>query len=246
MKYQLAKRDPGAAVITPALVHWKVGHYAALIKEQNGKYWAKDLTFQNNLWLSRTAIDAEASGYFLVPQGPLPQGWHAITGSQVAEIWGCGQTDGNTPGGESGSDPGCGCPVGAGLGMAHYDVKSQAVSLTVFDTPVGYTPPVGPVSRFTVRYEQRPDGQPATFTFSNLGPNWFHDWMGYIVDDPTRPGGDVNLFPPGGGYFTFTGYDSTTQTYGLDLVSNSTLVITSPTSYEQHFADGSKRGVCPT
>ncbi|MBV8278127.1 MAG: hypothetical protein JO170_23095, partial [Verrucomicrobia bacterium] len=239
MNYQIAKRDPGAPVITPAVVHWKVGHYAALVQEKNSKYLSKDLTFQDNIWLSREALDAEASGYFLVPAGPLPAGWHLVTPDQVANVWGCGQTSGNQGGGESNSDPGCGCPPN-GLGMAHYDVKSQAVSLTVFDTPLGYHPPVGPAPMFTVRYEQRADGQPATFSFSNLGPNWSHDWMAYVVDNPSSPGADVNLFPPGGGYFTFSGYDATTQSYALDIVSNTTLVITSANSYEWRFADGSK------
>lgn len=244
MNYQLAKRDPGSVVITPAVIHWKLGHYAALVSGKDGKYLAKDLTFRNNLWLSGRAIDEEASGYFLVPAGPLPPGWHALSATDVADVWGCGQTNNNAPGGEGSGDPDCGCNGGGGgsggLGMAHYDVKAQAVSLTIFDTPVGYQPPAGPASQFTVRYEQRADGQPATFTFSNVGPNWFHDWMAYIVDDPTNPGADVNLFPPGGGYYTFTGYDSSTQTYALELVSNSSLAITSPASYEWQFPDGSK------
>ena len=70
MKYQIAKRDPGAPVITPAVVHWKVGHYAALVTEKSGKYLSKDLTFDNNIWITRKALDQEASGYFLVRPGP--------------------------------------------------------------------------------------------------------------------------------------------------------------------------------
>ncbi|MBV8211628.1 MAG: hypothetical protein JOZ08_00205, partial [Verrucomicrobia bacterium] len=35
MKYQAAKRDPGALLITPAVVHWKLGHYAALVKQDH-------------------------------------------------------------------------------------------------------------------------------------------------------------------------------------------------------------------
>jgi RHS repeat-associated protein len=241
MEYQLAKRDPGARVITPAVVHWKVGHYAALVQEKNGKYLAKDLTFQNNIWFTCETLDEEASGYFLVPKGPLPDGWHPIKPAEVADVWGCGPVNSTLPGGETTNDPPAICGgTGPSSGMASYNVKLQAVSLTVFDTPVGYHPPVGPAALFTARYHQRADGQPATFTFSNLGQNWFHDWMAYVVDDPTNPGADVNLFPRGGGYDTFTGYDSTTQFYALDLISNTTLVITSPTSYERRFADGSK------
>ena len=63
--------------------------------------------------------------------------------------------------------------------------------------------------------------------------------MAYVVDDPTNPGADVNLFPPRGGYFSFSGYNSTNQTYAMDVVSNTTLVLTSATSYERFFPDGS-------
>jgi peptidase C39-like protein len=72
LDYQIAKRDAGALVITPAVVHWKVGHYAALVKEAGGKLLSKDLTFGNNTWLSQKALDAEASGYFLVPKQIMP------------------------------------------------------------------------------------------------------------------------------------------------------------------------------
>ncbi|MBV8211770.1 MAG: hypothetical protein JOZ08_00935, partial [Verrucomicrobia bacterium] len=112
MKYQIARRDPGAAIITPAVVHWKLGHFAALVKEDHGKYLSKDLTFKNNLWLTRAAIDEEASGYFLVPQGLLPTGWHTVAAGEVADVWGCGGTDGYDPGGETPFDPGCGCGGG--------------------------------------------------------------------------------------------------------------------------------------
>jgi hypothetical protein len=38
LDYQMAKRAPGATVPLPVLVHWMVGHYGALIKEDNGRY----------------------------------------------------------------------------------------------------------------------------------------------------------------------------------------------------------------
>jgi len=126
--------------------------------------------------------------------------------------------------------------------MARYDVKIQSVSLTVFDTPVGYQPPVGPASLFTLRYHQRADGQPATFGFGNVGQNWFHDWMAYVVDDPATPNGDVTLFPRGGGYFNFTGFSVVTAgtgVYDFEIVSNSTLEKTSANSYARLLSDGS-------
>jgi hypothetical protein len=38
MNYQMAYRSRGAALLMPAVVNWKVGHYGALIREENGLY----------------------------------------------------------------------------------------------------------------------------------------------------------------------------------------------------------------
>lgn len=78
MDYQIAFRSPGAKVIMPAVVHWKVGHYAAVVREANGLYLCEDPTFWNNTWASEATLDEEASGYFLVPAGPLPAGWRTV------------------------------------------------------------------------------------------------------------------------------------------------------------------------
>jgi hypothetical protein len=48
--------------------------------------------------------------------------------------------------------------------MARYNFHAALASLNITDTPVGYTPPVGPAARFTVTYNQRESSQPAIFT----------------------------------------------------------------------------------
>jgi YD repeat-containing protein len=110
------------------------------------------------------------------------------------------------------------------------------------DNPVGYRPPVGPAVCFVATYSQRESGQPATFTFSNLGANWVHDWMAYVQDNPTSPKADAQLFVRGGGYETLTDYVSDTPTagtYGWDLQSNTVVQRVSNTQYKGHFRDGS-------
>src|ERR1043165_2915721 len=57
-----------ANLVVPSVVHWRQNHYAAIIAEQGGLYRVVDQTFGEPKWLSREAIDAEASGYFLVPR----------------------------------------------------------------------------------------------------------------------------------------------------------------------------------
>ena len=50
LNYQPAKRASGAALILPAVIHWRVGHYAALIKKVGDRYLTQDPTFQNETW----------------------------------------------------------------------------------------------------------------------------------------------------------------------------------------------------
>ena len=65
MHYQMAYRTNGAAFLMPAVVNWKVGHYAALIREENGHYLLQDPTFVNDTWATRRVLEAESTGYFL-------------------------------------------------------------------------------------------------------------------------------------------------------------------------------------
>ena len=68
------RSDVTAQVLVPALVHWKAGHFAALVKEEDGRYLIQDPTFGVEIWVSRRAFDEETSGYMLVREGALPRG----------------------------------------------------------------------------------------------------------------------------------------------------------------------------
>jgi RHS repeat-associated protein len=114
------------------------------------------------------------------------------------------------------------------------------VSLNLTDEPVGYSPPVGPSVDFAVTYNHREAFQPATFTYANFGSKWTCDWVSYITDDPQSPSADVNLYAPGGGTRTFTGFDTNTQTYGFEQYEQTRLTRTGSASYEMLEPDGSK------
>lgn len=73
LNYQMAFRDTGEFA-TPSVVHWKVGHYAALLRRAGDLYELRDPTFGNSTWATKEALESETSGYFLVPAGPLPRG----------------------------------------------------------------------------------------------------------------------------------------------------------------------------
>src|SRR5206468_10421606 len=45
MNMQMAVRSTDVRFLLPSVVHWRAGHYAALLKEENGHYLVQDPTF---------------------------------------------------------------------------------------------------------------------------------------------------------------------------------------------------------
>jgi RHS repeat-associated protein len=229
--------------IVPSVVHWKVGHYAAMVRQEGDRYLLEDPTFGNAVWATRQTLEAETSGYFLILPGELPPGWRSVDAKEGASVWGKGTTANNDD-----RDNGCDdeqaqvcratedCP-----GMAASSVHLMLVSLNIKDTPVGYSPPVGPPVKFTVRYNQREAYQPANFTYSNFGSKWTCDWISYITDNPSNLLADVNYFIRGGGTRTFTGFDTNTQTFAFQQYDQTQLKRTGSASYEMLSPDGSKK-----
>ncbi len=197
MELQMARRIPGSKVLLPAVVHWKVGHFAAIIREVDGRYEIQDPTFAKDIWISQGALDEEASGYFLVPTGELPAGWNQMTSEEGAEVWGRGSTSGPDPNQISEHDHKT-C-TGDSTGMARHAFHLLTANLNIVDTPLGYEPPRGPSVQFRVTYNYRESAQPGNFNYSNLGPKWTFDWMSYVSDNPTTAVDPAYCYLRGGG-----------------------------------------------
>jgi RHS repeat-associated protein len=250
MRYQMAYRQPGADVVLPAVVNWKVGHYAALVERRGDRLLAQDYTFRDTVWITTRALEAEASGYFLVPMGALPAGWRAVSRAEGQSVRGKGLDSGNNTDGTGKHDKTCGgsrckpckqpCPGGSS-GMTTYTMHAMLASLTLEDTPVGFVSPVGPQVAFTVTYNQLEANQPANFYYSNLGPKWDCNWLTYVADNPNAPGADVALYEDGGGTLRYSNFNLQTQAYAVEAMSQSRLVRLSASSYELQYPDGSRR-----
>jgi RHS repeat-associated protein len=241
MKLRMAKRHSGAPVPIPCLVNWKVGHYAALVYDDHGRYLVKDPTFAYSISITPAALDAESSGYFLIPEGALPSGWEPVNIEEGARIWGKGNSGFGDPNNDRPYDRKCkNDPCDGQQGMAHYNFHALVMSLNIVDSPVGYTPPLGSSMKFKVTYNQREANQPATFTFSNLGQKWTHDWLSYVKDRGSSAS-DVTVILGGGGAEVYT-YDTSTQTYKVQRDSQTILTrFTSPSLYyERQYPNGSK------
>jgi RHS repeat-associated protein len=249
MKYQMAKRSPGAKIIYPSVINWRVGHFAALTKEVGQKFLAQDPTFNRDVWISEKAIDEEGSGYYLVPAGRLPTGWRTVSVKEGGTVWGKGNA-----GPSNEAPPPCvaasikqcpSClapnPGTPNPGMADYNVDAARISLSISDTPVGYTPPRGPAVNFTVYYQQREIAPVSTPTYSNLGNKWSFAWLGYLVVDPTNELANAVAYGPGGGTLSYLGFNSTTQSYAPQFETNVVLAKMGPGSYEKRFPDGSRQ-----
>lgn len=263
-QYRLVFRKPGQPVPMPSIVHWKLGHFGAIVGEANGHYHVEDPEFPGSgLWVTPSALDSEASGYFLVP-ATASRGakWRTVSLSEAGRVWGKGSTIETRPGdggdppasgpgngsaskGSNGGGPNVpngnknGCSTSGG--MCGYNINESSVSVTLSDTPVGYSPPIGPSAKVQITYNQREDSQPANFNFFNVSPKWTLNWLSYVTDDPNNPGANVSRYLAGGGAFYYTGYNSATGQFAAQDTDGSILVLTSqaPIAYQRQLGDGS-------
>lgn len=135
---------------------------------------------------------------------------------------------------------GCGC--GSSKGMPVYSFTSMLAGLTLQDTPLTYTPPIGPKVDISLTYNSRESSQPDTFDSFNFGRKWSFSWFSYIQDDPARPGHEVKRYVAGGGAVLYPGYDASTGEFDPQRHKGAVLVRTSghPITYELRFSDGGK------
>jgi RHS repeat-associated protein len=261
LDYQMARRTGTAAIPLPAVAHWKLDHYAAVLKFEAGRYLMDDPTFGNGLlWVTPDALDSESDGYFLIPSGPLPAGWTRVDQKEGSQVWGRGYPggfppppppppppdppDNGDPPEDGGDDPEVDSDPGDPIdifnlcsgGMAGWNVQLSMLNLRVFDTPLGYTPPVGPAIYFNVHYNEQASDQPAVFAFGNLGPQWTCDWIASLTFDTAN----AYYHSGQGGLEQFSGFDPTTQTYQSGTMQPDTLLKLSPTNYVITRPRGSK------
>ena len=216
--YQLVFRAIGQPIPVPAVVHWKVNHFAAIVGEQNGRFHIQDPTFGTDLWVTRGAIESESSGYFLVLNSSPGANWRVVSSKEAGQVRGMGYTGSTNPTSTTSQDDttsddnnqtdtsnenrnGDDSTTGdnGNCGLCGYGITEMVVSIRLKDTPVGYQPPKGPVMFTTLTYNQREASQPATFSWFNVSPKWTLNWLSYVQDDPAVPGSNVTRYVGGGG-----------------------------------------------
>jgi len=234
-----AKRNGGEYPLG-SVIHWKLDHYAALIRKDGEKYVVADPTFGDEMLLTREALDEESSGYFLVSASQLTNDLVQIHAEEAAGIYGKGYATDSDPDGTSPDDekeP----PCKPGRGMADYSFHLMLASLHITDTPLFYTPPVGPALDFRLSYNQREASQPATFSYSNFGAKWVGGYCSYVEGNLTGTT-TVYVHTAGGGRETHSSFNSGNGAYESAKFGGAKLFRTSssPIKYERRHPDGSK------
>jgi RHS repeat-associated protein len=79
------RKPPGAEIIVPCIVHWKIGHYSVITEKKGSQY--RILNDQSvGVWLDAEKIAKSASGTFLVPRPLLPSKWLRLTEEESAAL----------------------------------------------------------------------------------------------------------------------------------------------------------------
>lgn len=242
---KMVKRGDAITIPVPSVVHWKLGHYGALLKTENGRYLLQDPTFGTSQWISQSVIDEESSGYFLlvVNDGKIPAGWREASDGEAGAVWGKGRPNGSNSNGSGPKDkkkpkpprkPPKKDPCDK-KGMATWSVHLMLVSLSIEDFPLGYVPPVGPEIEFRVNYDLREANQPATLSFSNFGRRWNFNWITTLTFDTNN----AYVRSGEGGTLVFPSFTSSSTISATEITTQSYIVRDSPTVYRLVYPDGS-------
>ena len=247
--------DQTAAVPVPSVVHWRIGHYAAIIDRKGDTFRLRDPTFGEgrDVIVGLAALREEASGFFLVDTAAaLQPGWRQATTVEKDSTRGRGQTYGNNPSATRADDH-IASACGSGSGMAVATVKSMLVSLHLRDVPLFYSTPYGPEMSFALHYNERENNE-FSEAFANFGPRWSFSWIGWVNEEggglpPAGPNDyptPFTLAAPLGGQIS---YDPLSDTPGpitgpelfRSGYDSSQAVRQSPGHYMISYPDGSRR-----
>ena len=247
MNFQAVKRSGTEPLILPAVVHWKSGHYAAILTRENNRYVVQDPTFGHEAVLKEDAINSESSGYFLIPKGSLAKGWTAVNDTESGNVWGRGFPDTRDEKQTKECDKNSDCN-----GMARPSILLLLACLRIKDAPISYHPAIGPDVNFTATYNQYEASQIGTFITSNFGNNWIQPWQSYVKSSGST-GGTISVLPMGGGYEVYSGYQGTatsgsyapqvqlqTKLYVMQTANPARAAASNKLRYERQYPDGSK------
>ena len=236
----------------PSILHWKLGHFSPIVERQGDRYRIVDVALGGTLWVSRATIAEEGSGHFLIPEGGGAGSWSAVSEAEAGTIVGHSCLPGG-PRKPRKPDPPCAPSPRkkkkvrrtTNPGMCGYVLEPSSLSLQLVDTPLLYSPALGPAVEFALFYQQHEYFQPQTFPFANVGRMWSFEWQRFVQEEPAYcvtvcVAANVWVYDAGSREVYFD--PNSDGTYDANLESRAIVVrvSSSPITYERRFPDGSK------
>jgi RHS repeat-associated protein len=239
LRMQMAKRVDARVLPLPAIMHWRLGHFSAVVAQDDDRYQVIDVALGGSRWVPRDLLLAENSGYWLIPAGVDREGWSDVSDADATAVVGhsC------PPGGPPPNPPDC-PNCNAGKGMPIYYLDEVTASLVLLDQPTTYTAPRGPDVTFRLSYNHRDRTQPQIFNYANLGPMWGFPWARFLQEEPMVCGQTCDpahvWVQMGSGAAEFYSSPNGQGEYPAHWNSKAVLVRTStnPLRYERRLAEG--------
>lgn len=183
----VARRVSGTNLVIPSVVHWSANHYAALTEVVNGKVKVIDPTFGGARHLTAEAINAEASGYFIIPSSQVSSpSWRVVDSEEAAHIHGKGAINWIDDNYDLPQPPEkCGRQLD-GRGIVDWWVTEPYLNLWMLSTPVKYLLSSGRDFECKLYYKSRYYEDVYTTTWdsrvAHAGSFWRCSWSAYIED----------------------------------------------------------------
>lgn len=238
------RTNPNSRFPAPSVFHLPAGHYAAIVAAEGDKYFVVDRAMQFQGWVSQAALNTQVSGYFLVVGKHPGAGWEGIPESEGANIFGRDGLHGVESTGQAATE---GSPAVGGdcnqKGMPGYTLNPKLGAIRIDDTPLGYSPPVGPPVFFRISYNDGDDSKPASApTYPNVGRMWSINWVAYIdhISGSVTSSSRLTAHLSGGGT-EVSSYNTTTGQFGFNDRSFATITRGGPnlSTYTRTLPDGS-------
>jgi YD repeat-containing protein len=221
----IAVRSPvDGPIPVPSLMHWKRGHYSAIVDQRGGFYEVADPSFPNR-WLSGKMIMAESSRDFMVQHENIASAWGRLAQSQTDLIRGGSYPA--SPGYPDTNDAFNPCSEGCSTcasGMAIWRVSEPCINLWLTDEPLGYNPGFGNRISFQLNYKQRETVAGTNLAVFSCGQKWDCSWISYVIapSNNPAPGSSMTMVAAGGGERTYTANGLIPEYYSRSVMSFTT------------------------
>jgi len=83
-----ARRLDDMDVPVPSIVHWKLGHFSPILERRGDQYRIQDVALGGEVWIQRSTLLDQSSGYFLVPDSASETAWAAVRDGEAATVIG--------------------------------------------------------------------------------------------------------------------------------------------------------------